>query len=126
MTEAEHLFRCFVGRREPSPALLRSYEDALARLDIGPDPVTARLVAAGADLSSAELALRRRDAANGLTRRALVLMALAEARPELAPLFTPRAASRPRFWLDFAFAPLVGLFQWLKGTLIVWRHVGAR
>lgn len=122
MTEAEQMFACFVRRGPASPDLLRSYEAALRTLEISADPVTDRLIAARADLVSAEYALRLRHPQNGLTRRALVSIALAEARPEYGTLFLPRPKSRLRACSELAMAPLAAAVSFCKGTWYLWWH----
>lgn len=127
-SEAPHMFRCFVGRDgaapPPPPSLLSTYDAALAALAIGPDALTSRLVEAGADLASAELALRRRDPVNHLTQRALLMLSLAEARPEYAGLFTAAAtpSSRLRAWAGLAAAPWAAVYGLAKGNWLLWRY----
>lgn len=123
LAEARHFHRCFVSRADPPPELLRNFAGACEALGIGPDRLTRELCSAGADLVSAEFANRRRKGAgNPLTQRALVMLALAEARPESSDRFLLREPSAAGAWFELVSAPVRAAAQVVKGAILLWRH----
>jgi hypothetical protein len=113
---------CFVAATAPSADLIATYTAAREHVLPGGDPLVSRLVELGSDLSAAELALRRRNPANALTTSALLMLSLAEARPEYFSLFVEEQPSRLRAWTRLAVAIPRFLYQWCKGTILLWRH----
>jgi hypothetical protein len=113
---------CFVARTTPSADLLAAYAAAREHVLPGGDPFVTRLVERGADLSAAELALRRRNPANALTTLALLMLSLAEARPEYYSLFVEERPSRLRAWARLIAAAPRFIYQWSKGAIILWWH----
>jgi len=111
---------CFVARTIPSADLLATYAAARRHILPGGDPLVTRLVERGSDLSAVELALRRRDPTNALTTSALLMLSLAEARPEYFSLFVEEQPSRLRAWSRLAAAVPRFLYQWSKGTILLW------
>lgn len=122
MNEGQRLFECFVGNGKAPDGLLQKYAAACASLSIGRDELVERLVAADADLAAVEMVRRRRDPRNGLTVRALLLLSLAEARPDCAEAFLLQSPSALRGWSVLMAAPLLAAYRWVKGTLLLWWH----
>ncbi|MFN7936087.1 MAG: hypothetical protein U0R19_22340 [Bryobacteraceae bacterium] len=122
MPEADLFFHCFLGRAPLPPGLAQKYESAKLALEIPTDPLTARLIAANADLAAAEYARRLRQPSNPLTLRAQLLLSLAEARPECLNSFLLDKPSAPRAWLALAAAPFEACYRFAKGTLLLWWH----
>ena len=120
--EAHRVHACFVGPTAPSADLIATYAAAREHVFPGGDPLVARLVERGSDLSAAELVLRRRNPANALTTSALLMLSLAEARPEYFSLFVEERTSRLRAWTRLAAAIPRFLYQWSKGTILLWWH----
>lgn len=120
--EARHMHACFVAGAPPSTDLIAIYAAAREHVLRGGDPLVARLVERGSDLSAAELALRRRNPANALTTSALLMLSLAEVRPEYFPLFVEDKPSRLRAWSRLAAAVPRFLYQWSKGAILLWWH----
>ena len=118
--EGAHFFRCFLGRGKPPDALIGRYSSACLALELPFDQLTARLVAARADLESAELVRRQREPGNGLTKRALVMLALAEALPEYRNQYLLLRDAKWRAWSALVSAPLRYLYGWGKGTILLW------
>lgn len=126
MEEATILFRNFVDRSAAAPAsLLRAYEQCRDQLGLPQEPVLDQLMAAGSDLHAVEAAMRRRNPENGLTKRALVMLSLAESHPEFQELFVLARPRRVGAWLQLLSAPLAGAWALCKGTLLL-RWYGSR
>jgi hypothetical protein len=113
---------CFVAVTTPPADLIATYAAAREHVLPGGDALVARLVERGADLSALELALRRRNPANALTTSALLMLSLAEARPEYFSLFVEQQPSRLRAWSRLAAAIPRFLYQWSKGSILLWWH----
>ena len=122
MSEADHMFHCFLGPEPMPPGLAQKYESAARVLQLPTDPLTTRLIEARADLAAAEYARRLRQPSNALTLRAQLLLSLAEARPECVHAFLLHQPSAPRAWLALAAAPLEACYRFAKGTLLLWWH----
>lgn len=122
MSEGQRLYECFLGHGRAPAELLQKYAAACASLGIERDALTERLVAARADLAAVEMVRRRRDPRNGLTVRAMLLLSLAEARPDCTDAFLLRAPSAFRGWMTLAAAPMLAAYRWVKGTLLLWWH----
>lgn len=123
LAEAAHFHMCFLGPRDAAPDLLRSYVDACGALGLGPDPLTARLVEARADLASCEFAGRfLQSRQNALTHRAMVMMSLAEVRPETVDLFLNTRPARLSAWFALMAAPIVAAARLSKGAILLWWH----
>jgi len=101
---------------------MNQYESACRVLELPRDPLTERLVAASVDLAAVEMVRRRREPGNGLTARALLLLSLAEARPEHVHFFLLDQPSAARAWLTLGAAPLFAVYQWVEGTVLLWWH----
>lgn len=120
MEEATKLFRAFVDRGAPPPAsLLQTYEECRSHLGLSAEPLIDRLVAAGADLHAVETAMRCANPRNGLTTRAVLMLAIAECRPEFQQLFTLTRPGRISAWLILISAPMAGAWALLKGTILL-------
>jgi hypothetical protein len=117
---------CFVAATPPSPDLIATYAAAREHVLPGGDRLVTRLVERGSDLSAVELALRRRNPTNALTTSALLMLSLAEARPEYYFLFVEEKPSRLRAWTRLAAAVprflYRFLYQWSKGAILLWWH----
>ena len=113
---------CFVAHATPSADLLATYAGAREQVLPDRDPLVAKLVERHADLRAVELALRRRNPANPLTTSALLMLSLAEARPEYYSLFVEDNPSRLRAWAHLVMAVPRFLYQWTKGAILLWRH----
>lgn len=122
MNEGQRLYECFLARSEAPSDLLQKYAAACAALRFERDALTDRLVASRSDLAAVELVRRRRDPRNGLTVRALLLLSLAEARPDCAEAFLLQSPSALGGWLVLMAAPLLTAYRWVKGTLLLWWH----
>lgn len=122
MSEADHIFHCFLGPNPLPPGLAQKYESATLALQLPTDPLTTRLIEARADLAAAEYARRLRHPSNPLTLRAQLLLSLAEARPECLNNFLLDKPSAPRAWLALAAAPFEACYRFAKGTLLLWWH----
>ena len=120
--EARRMHAGFVAATPPSPELLANYAAAREHLLPGGDSLVARLVEHAADLSAVELALRRRHPSNALTTSALLILSLAEARPEYFSLFVDEKPSRLGAWAGLAAAIPRYLYQWSKGSILLWWH----
>jgi len=124
--EARHVHACFVAATTPSPDLLATYAAARQHILPGGDPFLTHLIERRADLSALELVLRRRNPSNALTTSALLMLSLAEARPEYFSLFVNQQPTPLRAWTRLAAAVPHYLYQWSKGTILLWwneRHV---
>lgn len=122
MSEAQHIFHCFLSKGSLPSGLAQKYDSALIALQIPTDPLTTRLFEAHADLAAAEYARRLRHPSNPLTLRAQLLLSLAEARPECLDAFLLNEPSAPRAWLALAAAPFEACYRFAKGTLLLWWH----
>ena len=122
MSEADHMFHCFLGPEPMPPGLAQKYESAKLALEIPTDPLTARLIQTNTDLAAAEYARRLRHPSNPLTVRAQLLLSLAEARPECLDSFLLNKPSPLRAWLALAAAPFEACYRFAKGTLLLWWH----
>ena len=118
--EARHMHACFVAATPPSADLLATYAAAREHILPGGDSFLTRLVERRVDLSALELAWRRRNPSNALTTSALLMLSLAEARPEYFSLFVEQQPSRLRAWTRLAAAVPRYLYQWSKGTILLW------
>ena len=120
MEEATVLFRNFVHRNAGAPAsLLRAYEQCREQLGLARDPALDRLIASGTDLHAVEAAMRRRDPGNGLTKRALLMLSLAESHPEFQEMFVLPRSQRIGAWFLLLFSPMAGAWTLCKGTLLL-------
>ncbi|MBL8177560.1 MAG: hypothetical protein JNK48_22985 [Bryobacterales bacterium] len=122
MTEAQRFFECFLRNGQAPRDLLEAYTAARAALRLPPDPLTERLVATRSDLSAAEFVRRRSDPRNGLTTRALLMLSLAEARPDCVEAFLLESPSVWRAWQALAAAPFLTAYRMVKGKLLLWWH----
>ncbi len=119
--EALRMHDCFLGGTAPED-LIATYAAARARVLPERDALVEQVIECGADLRAVELALRRRDPANALTKRALLILSLAEARPEYFWRFVEHRPSRARAWTRLAVAVPRYLYQRTKGAAQLWWH----
>lgn len=123
IAEAAHFHRCFVSHAAPPLDLLRNFARACETLGIEPDRLSRDLCAARSDLVSAEFVHRRRKGpSNPLTQRALIMLALAEARPESSERFLLRQPSAAGAWFELVSAPARAAAHYIQGAILLWRH----